>query len=85
MIISALMLAGCASSSPRTAAVDAYSDKPNRDPITCESRPIHNMALLEEQVCKRRLEWGRTNGAGFADGGQPTQAVAWPWEYSNSR
>jgi hypothetical protein len=84
MTISALMLAGCAASLPRTAAADAYSDKPNPDPISCAIRPIQNMALLEERVCKRRSEWASMNRAGFADGGQPSHTVAWPWEYSNS-
>ena len=84
MTISASMLAGCAASLPRTAAADAYSNKPNPAPITCEVRPIENMALLKEQVCKRQSEWARMNRAGFADGGQPNQTVVWPWEYSNS-
>ena len=75
----------CAASLPTMAGPDSYSDKRNPDPITCQVRPVQTMALLKEQVCKRQSEWARMTRAGFADGGQPTQTMAWPWQYSNSR
>ena len=58
--LSALTL--CAASVPTMAAPDANSDEPNPNAITCQVRPIQNMALVKDRVCKRNSEWARMNG-----------------------
>ncbi len=65
-----LVLTLSAPALPTMAGPDAYSDKLKLDPITCQIRPIPNMAQLQEKVCKRSSEWARIDaGPRFAGEG----------------
>jgi|GEM_PF-3719238 len=42
------------------ALAETVKDDPNA--ITCQVRPLENMAQVKDKVCKRNWEWGLMNG-----------------------
>jgi hypothetical protein len=71
LTITLSMLTLCAASVPTMAGPDAYSDKRNPDPITCQVRPVEGMAQVKDKVCKRNSEWARMNGDSRFAGPEP--------------